>query len=208
MADLPPLALEILSRVDRFFTAGGVVMWPLLLLGGLLWYLLTLRAFELRKGMSPDVVEGVITGKAATPARSGGLLPTAVAEVRRLIDGPATAIHDVELVVRRARDQADQHARAARSLVAAAPLLGLLGTVVGMIETFNSLQDMALYAEAGGGVAGGISAALTTTEMGLGIAIPGLLVERLLHTRERAIRGQLDRVEQLARQTLTARGAT
>ena len=58
-----------------------------------------------------------------------------------------------------------------------APLLGLLGTVMGMIETFDSLSDMALFSSSGG-IAGGISQALITTQIGLVIAIPGLLFER------------------------------
>ncbi len=58
------------------------------------------------------------------------------------------------------------------------PLLGLLGTVIGMIETF---QAITLF---GAGdpklMAGGISQALVTTELGLGVAIPIILLHSLL----------------------------
>ena len=61
----------------------------------------------------------------------------------------------------------------------AAPLLGLLGTVAGMIETF---QSMTLF---GAGdpkiVSGGISLALVATELGLLVAIPILLLHGWLH---------------------------
>ena len=61
-----------------------------------------------------------------------------------------------------------------RVLAAIAPLLGLLGTVVGMIQTF---QDITLF---GTGeprmMAGGISQALVTTALGLSVAIPILLL--------------------------------
>jgi len=61
-----------------------------------------------------------------------------------------------------------------RTLVAAAPLMGLLGTVMGMISTFESLVE-----RGGGksisGLADGISMALLTTETGLAIAIPAVL---------------------------------
>ncbi|MGH8580916.1 MAG: MotA/TolQ/ExbB proton channel family protein [Gammaproteobacteria bacterium] len=61
----------------------------------------------------------------------------------------------------------------------AAPLLGLLGTVAGMIDTF---QTMSLF---GAGdpkiVSGGISLALVATELGLVVAIPILLLHSWLH---------------------------
>lgn len=64
-------------------------------------------------------------------------------------------------------------------IATAAPLLGLLGTVAGMIETF---QSMTLF---GAGdpklVAGGISLALVATALGLLVAIPILLLHSLLH---------------------------
>lgn len=64
--------------------------------------------------------------------------------------------------------------------VAAAPLWGLLGTVTGMLTTFDGLS------KGGGGegtmnvVAGGISEALITTETGLMIALPGYFLHYLL----------------------------
>lgn len=61
------------------------------------------------------------------------------------------------------------------SLVGAAPLLGLLGTVMGMISTFNTMADRS-GPKGGGGLAEGISMALITTETGLAIAIPAVVV--------------------------------
>jgi len=65
------------------------------------------------------------------------------------------------------------------SIVMVAPLLGLLGTVIGMIETFSSLGSQEMYSQSGG-IAGGISQALLTTQMGLMVAIPGLVFGRQL----------------------------
>jgi biopolymer transport protein ExbB len=61
------------------------------------------------------------------------------------------------------------------------PLLGLLGTVSGMIKTFNviSVQGMANPAA----LAGGIAEALITTAAGLGIAIPTLVCHRILRDK-------------------------
>lgn len=56
------------------------------------------------------------------------------------------------------------------------PLLGLLGTVVGMIEVFNVIGNEGLGKA--GALAGGISQALITTAAGLVIAIPALVAHR------------------------------
>ena len=68
-----------------------------------------------------------------------------------------------------------------RMLSSVAPMLGLLGTVTGIIATFDMITVV------GGGkprlLAGGISEALITTATGLSIAIPGLLAHSFLSSR-------------------------
>lgn len=77
-----------------------------------------------------------------------------------------------------------------RLVIAAGPLLGLLGTVAGMIETFQVIT------EAGSSdpklMAGGISKAMIATVLGLGIAIPLLFINAILASRSRAIIQILD----------------
>ena len=70
-------------------------------------------------------------------------------------------------------------------LAAIAPMMGLLGTVTGMIATFQSIQlfgtgDPKL-------MAGGISQALVTTVLGLVVAIPMVFISTMLNTRSRGI---------------------
>ena len=84
------------------------------------------------------------------------------------------------------------------TIVMTAPLLGLLGTVVGMIETFDSLADMSLFSQSGG-IAGGISQALFTTQMGLAVAIPGMVVNGILHRQERDMLIELAQLKDIAR---------
>lgn len=73
-----------------------------------------------------------------------------------------------------------------RAVVAALPLLGLLGTVGGMMICFEGTA-------AGGDparIAAGVAAALHTTHYALGMAVPGLAAERLLahwHARRQAM---------------------
>lgn len=64
-----------------------------------------------------------------------------------------------------------------KKCVSAAPLLGLLGTVTGMLTTFSALSIGAGGDETMALVAEGISEALVTTETGLVIALPGLFFQ-------------------------------
>ena len=87
------------------------------------------------------------------------------------------------------------------SIASVSPLLGLLGTVLGMIEVFSELMNAS--GQQVPALAGGISEALVTTAAGLGVAIPALLfvghferrVERLVAEIESAARALLREME-------------
>lgn len=73
---------------------------------------------------------------------------------------------------------------------AVAPLLGLLGTVSGMIETFRM---MTLFGSGDAEVvSGGISQALVTTELGLVVAIPALILNAVLSRKAKAYYNELE----------------
>jgi len=81
-----------------------------------------------------------------------------------------------------------------KSLVATAPLMGLLGTVIGMLQTFKGIST------SGGNqtvdmVAKGISTALITTQTGLMIALPGLFLALMIRRRMRGIGDTINRME-------------
>jgi biopolymer transport protein ExbB len=89
-----------------------------------------------------------------------------------------------------------------RTLVAAAPLSGLLGTVMGMLATFSGI------ATGGRGdtmdkVAGGISEALITTQTGLMVALPGVFFSLIIKRRIDGIVADLGRIESLTLVTRT-----
>ena len=70
-----------------------------------------------------------------------------------------------------------------RAGIVIAPLLGLLGTVTGMIEVFGDICQGGYATSA----SGGISKALLTTQYGLVVAAPGLLAEKILNRRKEKI---------------------
>ncbi len=86
-----------------------------------------------------------------------------------------------------------QHRIALAAMVAAAPLLGLLGTVSGMVKTFESLATRT-DGKSMGGLARGISEVLVATESGLAVAIPALVIIYYIHGR---VRRYVQRVDQL-----------
>ena len=82
------------------------------------------------------------------------------------------------------------------TLVAAAPLMGLLGTVLGMLQTFFGISTSG-GGETAGVVAAGISEALVTTQTGLTVALPGLFLAMLLQRRRHHLEARLARLESL-----------
>ena len=93
-------------------------------------------------------------------------------------------------VVAAAAEQLNRGLPTLAIFAAVSPLLGLLGTVTGMIETF---QVITLF---GAGdprlMSGGISQALITTQLGLAVAIPLLLLHSFLQSRANALITTLD----------------
>ncbi len=90
----------------------------------------------------------------------------------------------------------DRRTRFLGTMVAAAPLLGLLGTVLGMLQTFFGISTSG-GTETAGVVAAGISEALVTTQTGLTIALPGLFLVMLIQRQRHRLEGRLARLESL-----------
>jgi len=172
-------------------------MPPLVLCALLLWYALGYRIAAVKRGSRRSVrnlIERYAAGKWQRPS---GIVQDAV------VRGMAIRARRLPYLRRHLDDAfSDYRARLthfsllARIIVASAPLLGLLGTVAGMIETFDSLTDSALFAQSGG-IAGGISQALITTQLGLAIAIPGLLVSRVIDRRQQRIEMDLLQIKDI-----------
>jgi biopolymer transport protein ExbB len=185
-------AKELLLYLQR----GGPVMWVLYALALVLWYALGLRFVALRRGSRRSVHELVRAALAGRIPRVRGILDRAsVLSVRALAGhpvDPARAMDDATWELRRSMQVA---APVVRTIVLVAPLLGLLGTVSGMIETFESLGRMELHSSTGG-VAAGISEALFTTQMGLAVSVPGLVVGRLLDRRQLRLNQEIDQVRE------------
>ncbi len=78
------------------------------------------------------------------------------------------------------------------TIVTLAPLLGLLGTIIGMFNTFSALSNPGAATQA---VTGGVGEALLATAAGLFIAVLGLVAFNALNQRVRLVMHQLERIK-------------
>ena len=92
--------------------------------------------------------------------------------------------------------------RVMKVCVSAAPLVGLLGTVTGMLSTFDALSSGSGGEKTMTMVAAGISEALVTTETGLVIALPGLFFQYQLRRKFESYRASIAHLETVCTQVL------
>ena len=156
---------------------GGGIGYLILVIGAAGLLMVIHRAFSLlsaRRG-----IEAQAKSSESDPGNPLGRLQTIASEM--------TAANIDTIALRLDEQLGEESARLNRGLAtvavlaAVSPLLGLLGTVTGMIETFQSITlfgtgDPKL-------MSGGISQALVTTQMGLAVAIPLVLFHSLLMGR-------------------------
>jgi len=121
----------------------------------------------------------------------GRVIQTAILKVGRPQAELEKAVEDA---VAREADEMAQNIRPINVTASIAPLLGLLGTVQGMILAFMVISTTAATGAAKGAeLAQGIYTALVTTFAGLTVAIPAIIVANMLEGRiERLLRGMED----------------
>ena len=188
---------DIFLSIKELFDSGGFVMPPLFLCTMLLWYGLGYRYWTLREKRRMGVRDMLLYYQKSPDARAQYILDSAVKQgialkqrgLKNLRSHLDSDFADYEKEMRK-------FAVLIKIIVMISPLLGLLGTVSGMIETFDSLASMALFTQSGG-IAGGISQALFTTQMGLAVAIPGVLVQSVLNRRQYNLETDLAQVKDL-----------
>jgi biopolymer transport protein ExbB len=184
LVDRPPKTLSDILE------AGGLVGYVILFLGGVALLLMALRALSLRSaGQGRELAtaavqhieRGEIDEAIATCKGSEGVPTRVVSLLLPHLEQDRSSLADraSEALLREA-PRIDRFGTAILVIAAVAPLLGLLGTVTGMIATFDIITEF------GTGdprmLSGGISAALVTTQFGLIVAIPALLGGNLLAT--------------------------
>ncbi len=184
---------------------GGPIAWIILVLGALGLGMVAERSIALLRRSNlhlerlPQVHQAVRDGdlaRAAERCRGMGALSDVLLAV---LSSPGGSREELETrageAVLRALPGLERSQWMLNVIVAASPLLGLLGTVTGMISTFDVISQV------GTGdpemLSGGISVALITTQLGLAVAVPLLLLKSATARWSARLRGAMQ-IEALA----------
>jgi len=189
---------EHVYRIEDFLRAGGVVMLPLLMVSVLMWALIINRAFFFRrlyrKNMNRNMAgEHVRNNELPDQHKYKGAITLLVTEfLKRRSGNSRIDSYILDETVVSLVSSLDKYLAAIGVLATVAPLLGLLGTVTGMITTFDII---AIFGTGNAkAMAGGISQALITTQTGLLVAIPGLYMRGFLAGRAQNLKHRISSV--------------
>lgn len=177
----------------RYFHGGGMVMYPILVISAVMWTLIFERmtAFHRLEFRDLRMNELVTLGRSCQDIRQGTGLRT---QIGYFLQQKRTGDHKLD---QRLLDecylkmlpQIDRNIAAIAVLAMISPLLGLLGTVTGMMTTFDVISVFGTGNSRA--LAGGISEALITTQTGLMVSIPGVFAAAVLSLRARRLQERL-----------------
>ena len=173
--------------------AAGWPIWPIILCSVIAIAIIGERFYSLRQDMVaprdllPRIVQEYrktgVTADMLTRAASGSLLGRILAAGLRNIDSTREVMKEsVEEAGRAASHELDRFLTTLGTIATMSPLLGLLGTIIGMIEIFGASTPTGITDPAQ--LAHGISIALYNAAFGIMVAVPSLVFYR--HFRARA----------------------
>jgi len=181
-----------MNEMVEIFQRGGPLMWPILIASIVAVAVAIERFVVLRRSqVIPEttvhhvlklVSEGKIAESREVCRHDGGpFARIARAGLDWWSHGPEAVREAIEDAGRREAPQLMRALGVVGTVASISPLLGLLGTVVGMIEVFATISETG--PGQGQGLSAGISEALLTTAFGLSVAIPALVIYNVLSSR-------------------------
>lgn len=194
------LALLMNQTPMELFKHGGPIMWPILLVSFLMITVAIERVlfiFRENARRQEDVVEKMLEKVESSDVDGAVELGKKSQDfvARIMVYALTHKEHSLGNAFTRASNQElqrfSQGLPTLDTCITAAPLLGLLGTVIGMMETFGALTGGDIAAAAGK-ITGGVAEALIATMCGLGIAVTGLLPFNYLNARLEEARHEVE----------------
>lgn len=186
--------MEVIRTTFLYLRQGGWIMIPLAIASIVLWTLMLERLAYLRtlrrQDLTIDDAMRAVRGGASSVEGEGLRARLVRSFLERRSEFARLNVDILRRCAMKEQPGLGRFLAMIGVLVAVAPLLGLLGTVLGMIETFHVISVFGTgNANA---MANGISVALITTEAGLLIAVPGLLLSGILMQQSSRLRTQLE----------------
>ncbi len=188
--------MELHKNLWMLIEMGGPVMVPIFLVSGWLWALIVLKVdWFWRTGRAQITLgEALTCVKTGTPSPMSGPRALALNQFIRTQRGYECANIQADKIlldaaIKKQTGAIQRYLPTIIILAAVAPLLGLFGTVSGMVETFKVIGMYGMgNAQA---MASGIREAMITTQAGLLVAIPGVLVGQVLKKKANNIQRDL-----------------
>lgn len=176
----------------ELFMAGGILMWPLLACSLIVVAISAERYWTLNPG---KIAPKTLLAQVWSWIKNNQLDATKLRELKQssplgqiLAAGLSNSKHGRDVMKDSVQEAANQvihnlerYINVLGTIATIAPLIGLLGTVLGMIEVFNAIMIQGTGST--GALAGGISVALYTTVGGLVVAIPATISHRFFQRR-------------------------
>ncbi|HHZ70714.1 MAG TPA: MotA/TolQ/ExbB proton channel family protein [Methylococcaceae bacterium] len=175
-----------------FFEKGGLMLLPIVLCSIVALGIIVERFWSLKRNkiLPPDLVpqvwklsreeklDAMAIRRLKVGSPLGAILAAGLSNSRF---GREIMKESIEEVGRQVAHDLERYLTALGTISAITPLLGLLGTVVGMIKVFSAIMSQGVGDPSV--LAGGISEALITTAAGLAVAIPSLMFHRYFEGR-------------------------
>jgi biopolymer transport protein ExbB len=190
-------AADTSINILQLAIAGGIFMIPIAAMSLLAVTMAIERGLALRR--SRVLPDGLVRGLGELTQWSGGLdvskalklcrqFPSPAANVFRVVlsragSGPAEIEAAMTHAAQREADKLYGNVRWLNTAASLSTLLGLIGTIQGMILAFHRLENIYVAADRTASLAGGIYTALVTTFAGLAVAIPALLASHYFEGR-------------------------
>src|SRR5690554_3658288 len=200
-----------MTLFQTIFSFGG---WVIYVIGLAAWIglaVLLLKLWRTRRAvvLPPEVIQqtlSLVSSGELSAARSLAKEDSAAGRLARTALDEALPAEELDLVLqesgRREVSELERYNGILATIASVTPLLGLLGTILGLISMFQSVsgEDMTMTQISAEVMAGGIWKALLTTAAGLIVAIPALLASKWLGARvDRQAEALEDFSAQLAR---------
>ncbi|MFW6415628.1 MAG: MotA/TolQ/ExbB proton channel family protein [Thermodesulfobacteriota bacterium] len=184
---------DLLQGTLDYLKAGGGVIVPLVIISVWMWSLILGKWLQLYRNRNAEIPIRECLEKFRKGYLVGAPWQQGIMQIYQGFreSGLKPDANILAVLRRKYEEEIERSTGTILVLAAIAPLLGLLGTVAGMVTTFDVIAKFGTGdAKA---MASGISEALLTTQTGLVVAVPGLVMGNFLKRRVESVKGRMER---------------